>query len=128
MVETVVRADAGLAELLSLRARTASRRRLALDLAGGIGVAVLVALWRPAAWPALFAAALCFAAFGAWAVADRQLTAVAARARAELALRPPAAPLALWRTVRALAAAVGIAAATALVFTTVFGVVGRWIS
>jgi len=128
MVDTVVRPDAGLAELLTLRARTASRRRLTLDVVLGLAVALGMALWRPVAWPAPFSAALCFAAFGAWAVADRRLAALSARARAELALRPPAGPLALWRTLRGLAAVVGVSAAVVLVFTALFGVVGRWIS
>ena len=128
MVDTVVRPDAGLTELLTLRARTASRRRLTLDVVLGLAVALAMALWRPVAWPAPFSAALCFAAFGAWAAADRRLAALAARARAELALRPPAGPQALWRTVRGLAAVVGVSAAVVLVFTTLFGVVGQWIS
>ncbi|GLC26239.1 hypothetical protein [Roseisolibacter agri] len=128
MVDTAVRPDAGLAELLTLRARTASRRRLTLDVVLGLSVALLMALWRPVAWPALFSAALCFAAFGAWAAADRRLVALAAHARAELILRPPVAPLALWRTVRGLAAVVGVSAAVVLVFTGLFGIVGRWIS
>ena len=128
MVDTAARPDAGLAELLTLRARSASRRRLLLDVVLGLSVALVMALWRPVAWPAPFSAALCFAAFGAWAAADRRLVALAARARAELAIRPPAAPLALWRTVRGLAAVVGVSAAVVLVLTSVFGVLGRWIS
>lgn len=128
MLDTAVRPDAGLAELLTRRARTASRRRLTLDVVLGLAVALLFALWRPVAWPAPFSAALCFAAFGAWAAAGRRLEALRARARAELALRPPAAPVALWRTARGLAALVGVSAAVVLVYTSLFGIVGRWIS
>ena len=128
MVDTAARPDAGLAELLALRARSASRRRLTLDVVLGLSVALVMALWRPVAWPVPFSAALCFAAFGVWAAADRRLVALVAHARTELTLHPPAAPLALWRTVRALAAAVGVAAAIVLVLASLHGIMGSWIS
>ncbi|MGZ8457637.1 MAG: hypothetical protein ACXWZ4_13640 [Gemmatirosa sp.] len=128
MADSVVRPDAGLAELLTLRARSATPRRLALDVVGGLLAAVLVAIWQPVAWPALLAAALCFASYGAWAAADRGLAPAKARARAELRVPPPVLEPTLWRSARAVSAAVGVASAVALVYSTLFGVIGRWIS
>ena len=72
MLHVVARPDAGLPELLSDRARAASARRLGLDLALGSSVALAAVLWRPAAWQSLLCAALCFAAYGAWGMADRR--------------------------------------------------------
>jgi hypothetical protein len=128
MVDSVVRPDAGLAELLTLRARRATPRRLTLDVVGGLIAATVVAVWRPFAWPALLGAALCFAAFGAWAAADRRLASAEARARAELRVPRPVMEPALWRAARGLSAVVGVASAVLLVFTSLFGVIGRWIS
>ena len=111
MVHTAVSPDAGLAELLTQRARGASTRRLALDVGLGAAVAAALLLWRPAAWPALAAAACCFAAFGAWGLADRHANA--------------GAP---WRALRGACAVLGTLAALALACATLFGLLGTWIS
>ncbi|GJG85464.1 hypothetical protein tb265_06450 [Gemmatimonadetes bacterium T265] len=123
MVNTALRSDATLAEWLAARAQAVTPRRLALDLLGG-GLAVgAAALWRPRGWPALLAVGLCFVAFGAWAVAERQVAERAAAA--PLAPREAVGP---WRTVRALAAVVGTLAAGLLGVVLLFGVLGTWIS
>jgi hypothetical protein len=95
MTDSALRSDASLPDLLADRARHASDRRLALDVAGGVLAAAAAVYWRPRPWILLLAAATCFAAFGAWGIADR----AAAR----------------WvRPLRALAAVVGALAALAL--------------
>lgn len=73
MSDSLVRNDATLSELLTARARGASDRRLALDSALGVLAACALAWWRPMAWVPLLGAALCFAAFGAWGIAMREL-------------------------------------------------------
>lgn len=65
--------EQGLTEFLSDRAHRASDTRLALDVALGVVGAVVAIVRRPWAWPVLLGAALCFLAFGAWAIADREL-------------------------------------------------------
>jgi hypothetical protein len=128
MVHTAVQPDPGLAELLARRARGAGVRRLTLDLTLGVAAAAALAAWRPAAWPALAAAACCFAAFGAWGLADRRAATLEARARDDLRIPRPADAAAPWRAVRGAAAAVGTLAAVALVCATLFGMLGTWIS
>ena len=66
--------DQGLTEFLSDRAHRASDARLALDVSLGVVGAVVAIVRRPWAWPVLLGAALCFLAFGGWAIADRELT------------------------------------------------------
>lgn len=110
MVNTALRPDASLSELLAARARAASAPRLTADVVGGALVAGAVLVWRPSWWPLPLAAALCFAAFGVWGIADRELAAGHARG-----------PL---RAVRAAAAVLGAAAALLLAFGLVGLVVG----
>jgi hypothetical protein len=130
MVNVAARTDAGLPELLSERARAASPRRLGLDVALGAAAAVAVALWRPAAWTSLLCAALCFVAFGAWGMADRRLRAAAVRDADPLdrALRAAPRDVPLWRALRGTATLLGVLAGAGLVITTVFGLLGTWIS
>ena len=128
MVDVVARSDIGLPELLSTRARAASARRLGLDLGLGGAVALLAVVWRPLAWQTLLCAALCFAAYGAWGIADRRLRAAREADPLAAALHGPAADLPLWRAVRGAAALIGTLAAAGLVLSTMFGILGRWIS
>ncbi len=65
--------EQGLTDFLADRAHRASDTRLALDVALGVIGAVVAIVRRPWAWPVLLGAALCFLAFGAWAIADREL-------------------------------------------------------
>ncbi len=115
MVHTALRSDATLPEWLSAHAHAATERRLALDLGGGGLLVAAAVLWRPRGWPTVLAAGLCFAAFGAWAVAER-------RVAADVASRGA------WRAVRAAAAVVGALAAVLFGFSLLFGVLGTWIS
>lgn len=135
MTPSAHHADATLGEWLTAHARAVSPRRLALDVVGGGLVACLVALWRPAAWPALLGASLCFVAFGVWATAERRL--VAARAvspsPADIRLPRPGEPAPrdwapAWRALRAVAGVLGVIAAALAGFGFLFGVLGTWIS
>ena len=65
--------EQGLGEFLADRAHHASDTRLAIDVAIGVVGAVVAIAVRPWAWPALLGASLCFAPFGGWAIADREL-------------------------------------------------------
>jgi hypothetical protein len=125
-MDTTVRSEATLPELLSARARAASDLRLSLDVGLGLLVGAVAVWWRPAGWVVALSAALCFAAFGAWGLADRVL-----RARAEvIELIPPPrrVPDELLVALRAVAAVVGTAAAVLLVFSLLAATLGRFIS
>lgn len=128
MAPAVPHADGTLGEWLAARARAVSPRRLALDVGGGGTGALLAALWRPPGWPALLGAALCFVAFGAWAVAERRLTAPRLSDTLPSLGEPPADWSPAWRALRAAAALVGTLAAALATFGLVFGVLGTWIS
>ena len=123
MADSSLPPDARLPELLVARARGASDGRLALDLAGGLVAAGAALAWRPSGWLVLLSAALCFAAFGAWGIADRE-----ARERPGAGGRSPISPVSLLRGARALAALVGAAAVVTLLFATLALALGTWIS
>src|SRR5688500_8109171 len=97
-----------LGDALVQHSRRASIRRLTLDVAGGLLTVTLAASWRPQGWIVLVSGALCFAAFGAWALADRVLD-----PPGRLGNRAVAASLLILRTI---AVAVGMAAVLILVF------------
>lgn len=116
MAHTAARTDGTLAEWLAAHAQSVSERRLTLDVLGGTLTAGAAALWRPFGWVPLLGAGLCFAAFGAWAAAERRLA-------------DPVAPHVVgWRVLRGGAAVVGTLAAVLLVFGVMVGVLGTWIS
>jgi hypothetical protein len=119
-VDSTLRPDATLPEALAHRARHASDGRLALDAGLGFLAAIGALVWRPAAWFLVASAALCFAAFGVWGIADR-----------ELSERGPAAPAAVaWslRAARVAATALGVLAAAALLLSALAVALGTWIS
>jgi hypothetical protein len=120
MVNSVLRPDASLGEVLTARARGASDKRLVADVLGGLLVAAVALIWQPPAWRFLSSAAFCFAAFGVWGVADRELT---------WSARPwgPAGTRVL-KGVRICAAVVGALAAAALIFRVLALGLGKWIS
>lgn len=97
-----------LGDALVQRARRASIRRLTLDVTGGLLTVASAAAWRPPGWIVLASAALCFAAFGAWALADRVLDPPGRVSKSAIA-----SSLLILRTV---AIAVGVAAYLILVF------------
>ena len=125
MADTI-HSDATLPELLASRARSSSDLRLTLDVAVGLAAGVVAVWWHPRGWVAALSAALCFAAFGTWGLADRAL-----RGRHETVELIPAAhavPDGALVAVRVLAAGVGTAAAVTLVFSLLAASLGTWIS
>jgi hypothetical protein len=120
MVSSMLRPDMSLPDALAARARAASNNRLALDVVGGMVVATAILVWRPALWLLPFAATICFAAFGLWGIADRE---VGRRASTDQDLLASA-----LRFVRVVAAVVGAVAALTLIFGALSVLLGTWIS
>ena len=118
--EVAPRAEAGVAELLAHRARSASDARLVLDAAGGIIAAAVVVAVRPTGWVILAAAALAFTAFGVWGIADRELS--------ERLTRAPASRHATLRALRGAAVALGCLAAGVAALRILGIFLGTWIS
>jgi hypothetical protein len=113
MANSALRPGASLPELLAARARGASDGRLVLDVAGGLLVGAIALFWRPPAWVLIVSAALCFAAFGAWGIADRELhdrpeAAVMTSRRLLRVLRAVAVIVGTLATVTLLVAALGV--------------------
>jgi hypothetical protein len=71
MVLSALRPDASLPEFLAHRARSASVRRLAIDLVVGVAGFAGALYWQPAGWLLVTSLALMFPAYGAWGLADR---------------------------------------------------------
>jgi len=103
-----IRHDNSVGDALVRHSRRASTRRLIIDVTGGLSTAALAAAWTPPGWLLLASAALCFAAFGGWALADRVLETPSRVSNSTIA-----ASLLILRT---LAIPVGIAAFLILVF------------
>ena len=113
-------AEATLDDVLRARALRTPADRLAIDIVGGVLVAFVACWARPAGWLALFAAALCLAAYGVWAVSERRLQRVS---WTETIAREP-----IWRAVNAIAAVLGLAAFATLVLVVLGIVLGRVVS
>jgi len=111
--------DANLVEFLSSRARNTSDGRLALDAGLGFVVAIIALIWRPGGWHLIACIGVCFAAFGAWGIADRELRERAANAAPDVRL---------LRVGRAMAAVVGALAAALLLIGLLGLALGTWIS
>lgn len=100
--------NASLPELLGARARRSPMDRLVIDLVGGALVAG-AALWaRPGGAVLIAAVGLCFASYGAWAIAERRLDPLASPDRL--------AREGWWRAVHVVAAVTGLAAFVLLLF------------
>lgn len=108
-------------QFLSDRARHASDTRLALDAAGGVVIALAAVLWRPSEWVLLVGLALCFAAYGGWGMADRELG-------ERTTTRASASSLRLVRALRWVAAIIGFAAGLTVLFRLFTLALGTWIS
>lgn len=120
MVAAELPENASLSELLSARARRTPRDRLALDIAGGVLIALAAAWARPGGWVAIAAAAGCFACYGVWALAEVRLMAPA---------WPDGAPReTVWRAVQGAAALLGIGAFVLLLFAALGVALGTIIS
>lgn len=109
-----------LPEFLRARARASTPRRLVFDMIGG-GTIAVAALWaQPVGWTVLASAASCFAMYGVWAVAQRQVEGGACDGYAATGYA--------WFVFRTSAAALGMAAFLALVFVLLGLALGTWIS
>jgi len=71
MVLSALRPDAGLLEFLAHRARSATVRRLALDVALGATAVASVFILHPATSLLIASAATVFLSYGAWGLLDR---------------------------------------------------------
>jgi hypothetical protein len=122
MLESPPESEVNLSQFLSARARGVSDARLVLDAAVGIVVAVVALIWRPAGWYFIASAALCFAAFGGWGIADRELRERHGEASATgTAVR-------VLRLAQVITATVGALAAGALLIELLGVALGTWIS
>ncbi|HSA54058.1 MAG TPA: hypothetical protein VLE53_00065 [Gemmatimonadaceae bacterium] len=108
--------ERSLGAFLVARARRTSDARLAADAGVGLIAAVACALLRPPFWVPLTALAVAFAAYGTWAILDRELD--------EVTGRRPAGQRRLFVAARAAAAALGIVAAVAAGLTLFFAALG----
>lgn len=112
--------DSDLPEFLAARARGSSDARLAADATVGL-IAVLVSLiWPFPYWYFVLCVGGCLLGFGAWGIADRELS-----ERASTASR---SQLALLRTAKILATVAGAAAAAVLAVAVMAILIGRVIS
>jgi hypothetical protein len=71
MVLSALRPEAGLLEFLAARARSASSRRLAIDVAIGVVAFYAAMVWNPAATLAIACAATVLFSYGVWGLLDR---------------------------------------------------------
>ena len=122
MPENTPTPDANISEFLSARARSTSDGRLALDAGLGFVVAVVTSIWRPGGWHLIACVGVCFAAFGGWGIADREL---AERAVRSMSTEPS---LRLLRVGRVVSAVVGAIAAIVLLISLLGIALGTWIS
>jgi hypothetical protein len=120
MFLSALRPDASLAEFLAYRARSASIRRLLLDLVVGLGGGAAAWWWRPSAWLVLVSLALCFFAYGGWGLADR--------ARSRVAARDNPLVNAFMDALCAAMGAIGVLAAAGLLLSVWAIALGTWIS
>ena len=120
MILDSVPPNASLSSLLHARALAAAPRRLALDVVIGSLVAAAATWARTVGWITLACAGLCFACYGVWAFAEREM-----ETGPELISQRPEI---VWRVVRVMAAMGGLAALLVMAFTMVSGLIGTWIS
>lgn len=120
MAPAATQPDASLSEFLHARALATAPGRLGVDLVGGTLVAGVTSWARPTGWMVLASAGLCFALYAVWAFAERHLQADSRdmRVSSEFA----------WLAARTSAAALGLAALLAFLFSLVRLALGTWIS
>jgi hypothetical protein len=120
MVLSALRPDAGLPEFLAHRARSASLRRLLLDIAVGLVGSGSALHWRPTGWPVIASLAPIFLAYGGWGIADR--------ARSIAGAREDRRARALLDGLCFLLGAAGVLATAALFYSVWAAALGTWIS
>lgn len=120
MINPALRPDASLPEILAARARSASDGRLAIDVIGGFVLGSLAAVFRFHGWPVLLCAGICFVAFGAWGIADREVRERAAGPRTRLVVA--------LEYLRVGSVVLGGLAALAMIFGVLGLTLGTWIS
>jgi hypothetical protein len=120
MVLSVLRPDAGLFEFLAHRARTASGRRLGLDVGVGATGVGAVLRWHPAASLLIASAAIVLFSYGAWGLLDRGRSILSGRGS-------PRAANAL-DALGALSALLGVLGAGGVLLAVWAAALGTWIS
>lgn len=120
MVLSALRPDASLPEFLAHRAKSASVRRLAIDIAVGAAGFAAALHRRPGGWPAVASLALIFFAYGGWGIADR--------VRSGAATRNSRLSRAFLDALCLLLAATGLLATAALLYSIWAVALGTWIS
>jgi hypothetical protein len=120
MVLSALRPDAGLFEYLAHRARSATVRRLAIDVAVGAGALVAALRWHHAVHLVVASAAALLASYGAWGLLDRVRASYATR------LGPRAAGLV--EALCALCAAFGALCVAGILLAVWALALGTWIS
>jgi hypothetical protein len=120
MVLSVLRPDAGLFEFLAHRARTASARRLGLDVAVGATAVASVLRWHPAASLLIASAATVLFSYGAWGLLDRGRSILSSRGSTRAASALDA--------LGALSALLGVLGAGGVLLAIWAAALGTWIS
>jgi hypothetical protein len=120
MVLSVLRPDAGLFEFLAHRARSATVRRLALDVVLGAAAVASVFSWRPAAALLIASAATVLLSYGAWGLLDR--------GRSILSTNGWSRSASALDALGALSALLGVLAAAGVLLAVWAVALGTWIS
>jgi hypothetical protein len=120
MVLSALRPDAGLFEFLAHRARSASVRRLAIDVGVGAGAFVAALRWDHAAHLVIASVGTLLFSYGAWGMLDR--------VRSSLATRPWPRTTGLFEALCALCAGLGVLAAGGVLLAVWALALGTWIS
>jgi hypothetical protein len=120
MVLSALRPDASLPEFLAYRARSASVRRLSIDLALGVSGFAAALHWRPTAWLVVASLAMIFVAYGGWGISDRY--------RSIATTRDNRHSRALLDVLCLVLAGAGVLAIAALLYSVWAIALGTWIS
>ena len=74
MSDSSRRQNASMGAFLHARALSSSWRRVILDAIVGTAVALVAIVLRPPAWVIIAGIGICFASYGLWAIAERELS------------------------------------------------------
>ena len=121
MIDSSRRQNASMGAFLHARALSSSRRRLVLDVILGTAVALPAIVFRPPAWLIVAGIGVCFASYGLWAIAERELSMPREFALGE---KKRAGLIAL----RGIMAVIGVISVMLLMATVVAAGVGNWVS